>query len=227
MNGEALGRDALGAGAIAREPVPGGADGGSGRAALASGQRSPRTFKSRVCADRRNRGLGRDPGPAGTPGDRVDAGRGAWGSPPEYRDIGRPLDRIVSDVDLLARSALRALRLDDPIPHQLSTALADLAYAADALAARIGAVEEHPEVSSPALKAVAAATELAPTGQNTSSSVLVAYTQATAADLLRALGIDRDPAHELVVETAEKAFSRSLPIARSRATTAVSPRPSR
>ena len=104
---------------------------------------------------------------------------------------------------------------------------ADLAYAADALAARIGAVEEHPEVSSPALKAVAAATELAPTGQNTSSSVLVAYTQATAADLLRALGIDRDPAHELVVEAAEKAFSRSLPIARSRATTAVSPRPSR
>jgi hypothetical protein len=66
------------AGATAREPVPRGADGGSGSAGLASGQRSPRTFKSRVCADRRNRGLGRDPGPAGTPGDRVDARRGAW-----------------------------------------------------------------------------------------------------------------------------------------------------
>jgi uncharacterized membrane protein YccC len=144
-----------------------------------------------------------------------------------YRDIGRPLDLIVSDVGVLARSALRALGLDDPIPPQLSTALRDLAHATDALAARIGAVEEHPEVSSPALKAVAAATELAPTGQNTSLSVLVAYTQATAADLLRALGIDRDPAHERVVEAAEKAFSRSSPIARSRATTAVSPRPSR
>jgi hypothetical protein len=57
-----------------------------------------------------------------------------------------------------------------------------------------------PKSVPPALKAVAAATELAPTGQNTSLSVLVAYTQATAADLLRALGIDRDPAHERVVD---------------------------
>jgi hypothetical protein len=52
---------------------------------------------------------------------------------------------------------------------------------------------------------------------------MAAATQATAADLLRALGIDRDPAHERVVEAADEAFSRSSPIARSRATTAVHP----
>jgi hypothetical protein len=38
--------------------------------------------------------------------------------------------------------------------------------------------------------------------------VLVAYTQATAADLLRALGLDRDPAHDRVAETARAAASQ-------------------
>jgi uncharacterized membrane protein YccC len=139
-----------------------------------------------------------------------------------YRDIGRPLDLIVSDVGVLARAAVRALRLDDPVPRQLSAALRDLAEATDALATRIGAVEEHPEVSSPALQAVVAATELSPTVRNTSLSVLVAYTQATAADLLRALGVDRDPAHERVVEAAETvALDRwSSPVNRTRATAA-------
>lgn len=115
-----------------------------------------------------------------------------------YRDIGRPLDLIVSDVGVLARAAVRALRLNDPVPP----ALRDLAQATDALAARIGDAEEDPQVSFPALQAVAAATDLAPAGQNVSLSVLVAYTQATAVDLLRALGIDREPAHDKVVRAA-------------------------
>jgi RNA polymerase sigma factor (sigma-70 family) len=40
-----------------------------------------------------------------------------------YRNIGRPLDLIVSDVSVLARGAVRALRLDDSIPPQLPFAL--------------------------------------------------------------------------------------------------------
>jgi uncharacterized membrane protein YgaE (UPF0421/DUF939 family) len=119
-----------------------------------------------------------------------------------YRDIGRPLDLIVSDVGVLARAAVRALRLNDPVPPQLPAALRDLSEATDALAARIGDTDEDPQVSLPALQAVAAATDLAPTGQNVSLSVLVAYTQATAVDLLRALGIDREPAHDKVVRAA-------------------------
>jgi hypothetical protein len=90
----------------------------------------------------------------------------------------------------------------DPVPPGLPAALRDLAQATDALAVRIGATEDDPQVSFPALQAVAAASNLAPTGHNMSLSVLVAYTQATAADLLRALGIDRDPAHEKVAEVA-------------------------
>jgi len=122
-----------------------------------------------------------------------------------YRDIGHPLDLIVSDVAVLARGAVRALRHGDPIPPQLPGALRSLATATDALAARIGAVEDHPEVSSPALEAVVAATELTPAGQHTSWGVLVVYTQTTAADLLRALGTDRDPADERVVQTVRAA----------------------
>ena len=126
-----------------------------------------------------------------------------------YRDIGRPLDLIVGDVTALARGAVRALRLDDPIPPTLTTALAKLADGIDGLAARLGAVEDHPDVSAPALEAVVSSMELAATGQSLSLCVLIAYTQATAADLLRALGVDRDPAHERVGEAAQTAADRT------------------
>jgi hypothetical protein len=126
-----------------------------------------------------------------------------------YRDIGHPLDLIVNDVGVLARAAVRALRLDDPIPDQLPTALGKLAEATDALAARVGAVEEESEVSYPALQAVAAASELTPAIEDTSLSMLVAFTQLTAADLLRALGIDRDPADERVLQTARAAGAQA------------------
>jgi Fusaric acid resistance protein-like len=126
-----------------------------------------------------------------------------------YRDIGHPLDLIVSDVGVLARGVVRALRLGDPIPPQLPAALENLAQATDALAARVGTVEDDPEVSAPALKAVVAATELLPAGADTSLSMLVAYTQVTAADLLRALGIDRDPADRRVVQTVQTAVAQA------------------
>ncbi len=107
---------------------------------------------------------------------------------------------------MLARAAVRALRFADPIPEELPAALRDLGHATDALAARVGATEEDPEVSAPALEAVVSATRLTPAGRNMSLCVLVAYTQATATDLLRALGIDRDPAQEKVGRAVEAAL---------------------
>lgn len=130
-----------------------------------------------------------------------------------YRDIGRPLDLIVGDVTALARGAVRALRLDDPIPTALSTALRRLADGTDGLATRLGAVEEHPDVSAPALEAVVSSMELAATGQSLSLCVLIAYTQATAADLLRALGVDRDPAHARVGQAVQTAADRTPDLA--------------
>lgn len=135
-----------------------------------------------------------------------------------YRDIGHPLDLIVSDVGVLARGAVRALRFGDPIPPQVPAALGDLAQATDALADRIGTVEDDPEVSAPALQAVAAATELTPAGDDRSLSMLVAYTELIAADLLRALGLDRDPADDRVVQTAQTAMRQARPPERRRGT---------
>jgi hypothetical protein len=57
-----------------------------------------------------------------------------------------------------------------------------------------------------ALRAVFRATELTPRGVGMSVGVLVAYIQATAADLLRAIGMDRGPAHETVGRAAEAAI---------------------
>jgi uncharacterized membrane protein YgaE (UPF0421/DUF939 family) len=123
-----------------------------------------------------------------------------------YRDIGLPLGLIVADVNVLARAAVRALQLADDVPDDLPAALRDLSRAADLLADRVGKSDEDPEVSSIALRATYAATALTPSGHNMSLSVLVAYTQATAADLLRALGMDREPAHTKVGEAAQAAL---------------------
>jgi hypothetical protein len=50
-------------------------------------------------------------------------------------------------------------------------------------------------------------TELAPPDQNISTDVLIGYTQASAADVRRAIGIDRRPAHERVSEGVQAARS--------------------
>lgn len=126
-----------------------------------------------------------------------------------YRDIGGPLDLVVGDVAVLARAAVRALRIGDELPAELPDALQDLGEAADALADRVGSTEDHPEVSSPALRAVVAATRSVARAPNTSVSVLVAYTQTTASDLLRALGLDPEPAHDRVGEAARAAAGYS------------------
>ncbi len=46
-----------------------------------------------------------------------------------YEEAGHPIDLTVRDVQVLARSAVRALRVRDPVPPQLSGAVRDLAEA--------------------------------------------------------------------------------------------------
>lgn len=119
-----------------------------------------------------------------------------------FRDISLPLDLIVRDVHVLARGAVRALMIDDPVPDRLIESLRDLGRATRELADRLGDDEDIQMVRSLALRATYAASELAPEHENLSLSVLVGYTQATAADVLRALGMERVPAHEKVGEAA-------------------------
>jgi uncharacterized membrane protein YgaE (UPF0421/DUF939 family) len=126
-----------------------------------------------------------------------------------YRDIGMPLDLIVGDVNVLARAAVRALMLGDKVPSRLICALEDLAKATDLLAGRIGDEQEDPTVRATALRAVYAATGLAPSTGDVSTSILIGYAQATGADLLRAIGLDREPAYDKVGRAADAASRRA------------------
>jgi uncharacterized membrane protein YccC len=123
-----------------------------------------------------------------------------------YRDAGLPLDLLVRDVHVLARGAVRALVIGDPLPPQMTGALRDLAQATQELTGKLGDDRDDAEVRSVALRAAYAATELTPADENISLSVLVGYTQATAADVLRALGLERSHAHERVGRAAQAAL---------------------
>ena len=122
-----------------------------------------------------------------------------------YREAGLPLDLLVRDVHVLARGVVRALTIGDLVPPQLTDALRDLARAICALGDRLGRPKAGAPVRSVALRAAYTATELAPPEENISASMLIGYTQATAADLLRALGLDRQRAHQKIGEAAEAA----------------------
>lgn len=115
-----------------------------------------------------------------------------------YRDIGLPLDLMVRDIHVLARGATRALMIGDPVPRPLIGALRDLARATHQVAGQLAQPQTSQDIRDAALDAVRAATAVVPADENLSVSVLVGYTQAAAADMLRTLGIDRQPAHEAV-----------------------------
>jgi uncharacterized membrane protein YgaE (UPF0421/DUF939 family) len=115
-----------------------------------------------------------------------------------YSEAEIPLGLMIRDVHVLARGAVRALMIDDDVPRKMSDALRDLAGATGKLTKRLDADESGDELKSTVLGAASAATELAADDENLSASVLVAYIQATAADVLRALGMDRRSAHERV-----------------------------
>ena len=122
-----------------------------------------------------------------------------------YRDVGLPLDLMVRDIHVLARGAVRSLMIGDPVPGRLTQALRDLARATHGLAGRLGQHEDGAAVSSVALRAAYVASGLAASGENLSTSVLIVYTQATAADMLRALGLERQQAHRKVGQAAQAA----------------------
>jgi uncharacterized membrane protein YgaE (UPF0421/DUF939 family) len=119
-----------------------------------------------------------------------------------YQGVGLPLDLLVRDVQVLARTTVRILNIGDPFPREMVTTLKELSQAV----ARIAGEFEDPDTEQEATRDIALrATRVATASvsdRNLSLSLLVGHTQATAADLLRTQGLDRDPAHELVGEAA-------------------------
>jgi uncharacterized membrane protein YgaE (UPF0421/DUF939 family) len=115
-----------------------------------------------------------------------------------YGAVGLPIDLMITDTHVLARGAVRALMIGDELPRELIAALRDLAEACRGIHERVGDPEHAGEVRELALRAARVATGVVDAEENLSASMLVGYTQATAADMLRVMGLERTPAHDLV-----------------------------
>jgi uncharacterized membrane protein YgaE (UPF0421/DUF939 family) len=148
----------------------------------------------------------------------LDAGReAARFAPPRRRlqsrfadveDVGLPLDLTVRDAQVLARGAVRALTIGDPVPEAVPAAIRHLARAARELSGEFAGGHEDTEVRKAALQATRQATEAVRSDENLSISILVGQVQAASADMLRSLGLERPDAHGMVGKAAVAAHSQ-------------------
>jgi hypothetical protein len=142
----------------------------------------------------------------------LDAGREAARFAPKRRGlqarfadvehVGLPLDLTVRDARVLARAAVRALKIGDPVPDGVPAAIRDLARAARELSGEFAGGHEDAEVRKAALQAASRATAALPETEHLSASILVGQVQAASADMLRSLGLGRQEAHGMVGDAA-------------------------
>jgi uncharacterized membrane protein YgaE (UPF0421/DUF939 family) len=112
------------------------------------------------------------------------------------------IDNAVTSVEALSRAAVRAIAHGDNVPPPVPEALRELADAVWRLESALDAGGAETAVREPALRAAARATLVLEQTANLSVSVIVVQTRATAVDLLRGSGLDRDEAERLVREAA-------------------------
>ena len=122
-----------------------------------------------------------------------------------YEEAGHPLDLTVRDVQVLARGAVRALRIGDPVPPTLPDALRDLAEAVKGVAGHLREGGDEKEVGRAARRAAETASAVLDRDENVSLSMIVGHVQATAVDALRSVGVERLDAHEGIGEVARAA----------------------
>jgi uncharacterized membrane protein YgaE (UPF0421/DUF939 family) len=113
------------------------------------------------------------------------------------------LDLAVRNVRVLARGAIRALRLDENVPPEVAGALRDLAAAVRAFDAALDSNGSLDGVRGPALRAATRATRVLDGTTNMSVSVIVGQVRSTVTDLLTATGLTTDEATAAVRAAAE------------------------
>jgi uncharacterized membrane protein YgaE (UPF0421/DUF939 family) len=123
----------------------------------------------------------------------------------DYADAAGRIDLAVRNVRVLARGAIRAVRLDDNMPPQTAEAVRELAAAARAFAAALEHSDDYSEVRAAALRAAATATLVLESTGNLSVSVVVGQIRSTATDLLAATGMSHDDASEAVTRASREA----------------------
>ncbi len=120
-------------------------------------------------------------------------------------DVELPLDLIVRDARVLARGTVRALTIGDPVPDAVPAAIRDLAHGARELADEFAGGHDDAKVRDAALRAARRATAALSDREQLSTSILVGQVQAAAADMLRILGFEGEPANEMIRDAAAAA----------------------
>jgi uncharacterized membrane protein YgaE (UPF0421/DUF939 family) len=118
-----------------------------------------------------------------------------------WAEMARSIDLAVRNVRVLARGAIRALRLDENVPPDVCAALADLAEAVRAVDPAMAGGDPD-AVRAPALRAAARATRVLESTTNMSVSVIVGQVRSTVTDLLAGTGMSTDEAAEAVAHAA-------------------------
>jgi uncharacterized membrane protein YgaE (UPF0421/DUF939 family) len=130
--------------------------------------------------------------------------RGALG---QYVDGANQITYALRNVRVLARRAITALDDEEPIPAALPASIALLGDAVELLAHEWAKGVEPVAARERALRAVADSGRAYDEGVGFSGGVIVAQIRTTAADLLRATGVDHADAPRLV----RRAFGRHRP----------------
>jgi uncharacterized membrane protein YgaE (UPF0421/DUF939 family) len=128
------------------------------------------------------------------------ARRGARSRLELFQQGAAHVDRAVRNVRVLARAALRHLRGGGAPMPGLADSVADLARAVWALAAALDDPAEAENARRFAMRASDRATEVLEEHAGLSTNVIVGQIQSTAADLLRAAGVEAPGAEELPTE---------------------------
>jgi uncharacterized membrane protein YgaE (UPF0421/DUF939 family) len=115
----------------------------------------------------------------------------------DYAGAAERIDLAVRNVRVLARGAIRAVRLDENMPPETAEAVRELAAAARAFSRGLEA-GDFEEGRSAALRAAAVATHVLESTGNMSVSVIVGQVRSTATDLLAGTGMSHDEAAEAV-----------------------------
>jgi uncharacterized membrane protein YccC len=130
--------------------------------------------------------------------------RGTRGRVDVYAEAAEQIDLAVRNVRVLARAAIRAVRLEENVPPEIADAVADLGVAVRAM---LQALEDGDaqKVRAHAQRAAGRATRVLEQTGNMSVSVIVGQIRSTAVDLLRATGCSPEQATELVRRAIEEA----------------------
>jgi uncharacterized membrane protein YgaE (UPF0421/DUF939 family) len=115
-----------------------------------------------------------------------------------YLDAAEPIDHVARNLRVLARHTITLLRRKEPVPDPLPAALRALGGAVRLLQMDLEHGAEPAEARASAVAAAELATEALDQTGGFAGQVVVAQVRSMAVDLLRATGLDRDRAQQLL-----------------------------